>query len=272
MSIDEVFSFIHLSDTHLPASREESVNGVKPCLKLEETLSSISRLKFKSRFAIITGDLARNGEIEEYILLKEYVEELEELDIPVFLVLGNHDNRDNFRAVFQTENENGLVYYVKDIGRVRLIVLDTLIPRRHIGGFTGGQLEWLKNVLHNNPSQPTIIAFHHPVFRSWVKLLEGLFPSDQRRQFYQIIEDYNVLAVLNGHLHHNLTTIYNGVLHIQAGSTYNELYYNREEYWTKNALSYNQIIYQNSRLYVKTLSLPYDGRILSRGSLEIFLE
>jgi len=272
MSVDGVFSFIHLSDTHLPVSRGESVNGVKPYLKLEDTLSSISRLKCKPRFAIITGDLSRNGELGGYILLKEYVEELEEIDIPIFLVLGNHDNSDNFRAVFQTDPEKGLVYYVEDIGRVRLIVLDTVIPGRHIGGFNGDQLEWLRNVLHRNPSQPTIIAFHHPVFKFWVKLLEGIFPGDQRRRFYQIIEDYNVLAVMNGHLHHNLTTIYNGVLHIQAGSTYNELYYNKEEYWTKNALSYNQIIYQHNRLYLKTISLPYDERILSRGSLKIFLE
>jgi len=191
------------------------------------------------------------------------------------LTLGNHDNRENFRDIFQTDTLNGPYNYVTEFDEFRIIVLDTMVPGRtrgpETGSFTGDQLQWLQDVLHKNPKQSTIIALHHPINLTSLNLLDKSYGNAQRNRFYQIIDGCNVLCILNGHLHHNQTTMVNGVLHCQASSTYAELSYNDEEYWLWNTLGYNQIIYQNSSLYVKSLSLPYDGRLLAKGSIQQLL-
>jgi 3',5'-cyclic AMP phosphodiesterase CpdA len=272
MSLDDIFSFIHLSDTHIPEKRDETVNGVQPYLKLENTINTITQLKIKPKFTIITGDLSQDGNLQGYKLLKQYTKKLEKENIPTLLTLGNHDNRENFRTIFHTEQVKGPYYYVTEKHGIRIIVLDSLYPNRHIGRFTGDQLDWLKEELNSDKIKPTIIAFHHPIYRPWLPILSKIFDSVQREKFYEIIKGCNVLAVLNGHLHHNLLTYVDGVLHSQAGSTYVELFYNDVEFWTKNTLNFNQCIIQDGAFYVNNLMLPYDGRILGKGSLQILIE
>ena len=267
MGLDDVFSFIHLSDTHVPETREQVVNGIQPYLKLEDTLDSINQLEVKPTFALITGDLAGDGRVNQYRLLKKYTEKLDKNGIPTILALGNHDNRENYLEVFETELEDDRVYYLRDFNGLRVVVLDSLEYGCNAGSLGKDQIEWLKNVIQTNSSQPTIIALHHPLFKHWLVELETIFDPSEREIVHQILKGSNVLGIFNGHLHHNFTTFYNGVFHSQAGSTYAELIYNDKEYWTVNTLSYNQIIYENNILYVKNISLPYDRRKLSRGPI-----
>jgi hypothetical protein len=71
-----------------------------------------------------------------------------------------------------------------------------------------------------------------------------------------------VLVFLYGHLYYNQVTTVNGILHIQAGSTVAELNFNEEEFWIVNTSSYNQVIYRDGTFFVKTITLPYDRRVL----------
>ena len=72
----DTFNFVHLSDPHLPETKEETVSGVQPYKKLEDTLKSINKLELKPRFAIITGDLIKTEAIKGYKLLKQYTDRL----------------------------------------------------------------------------------------------------------------------------------------------------------------------------------------------------
>ena len=197
------------------------------------------------------------------------------MNLPTLLTLGNLDNRENFRKIFQTETVNGPYNYVTEIDEFRIIALDSMVPGRmtgpETGSFTGDQLSWLQDVLHRNPNHPTIIALHHPINLTSLDLFDKCYGTAQRNRFYQIIDGCNVLGIFNGHLHYNQTLMVNGVLHCQASSTYAGLSYNDEEYRLLNTLGYNQIIYQNNALYVKSVSLPCDGRILAKGSIQQLL-
>ncbi len=142
-----VFSFIHLSDPHIPETREGAINGVQPFKKLEDTINSITKLEYKPKFAIITGDLSQQGTVQGYKLLKQYIGKLEEKNIPTLLTLGNNDNRENYREIFQTKKQTGPLYYSIVFNEIRVIVLDSSVPGIRTGYFTGGQLEWLQNML-----------------------------------------------------------------------------------------------------------------------------
>ena len=269
--ISDGFSFIHLSDTHLLETPEEDTRGVKPYKKLQEAITSITQLEYKPNFSIITGDLTDNGSPQGYKQLKQQIARLEEHNIPTLLVLGNHDNREHFRQVFTTDSTNGPYYYSRELNGIRVIVLDSMNPGQDTGCFTGDQLSWLQSVLKESPNQPTIIALHHPVNLASLYLWDKSYGLDQRNRFYKIIDGCNILSILNGHLHHNQSLVVNGVLHLQATSTYAELCYNDDEYWLRNTLGYNQVIHRNNALYAKSITLPCDGRLLSKGSIKQLL-
>lgn len=267
------FNFIHLSDPHIPKNKEDTINGISPYEKLEKTINSITNLEYKPKFAIITGDLSQQGTIQGYKLLKQYIKKLEKENIPTLLTLGNNDNRSNFREIFNTPHENGPHYYSSCFEGVRLLVLDSSIPGKRTGYFMGDQLDWLRRQLESNPRKPTIIAFHHPIHQSFLHLLDNRnYDPNQRTRFYKIINGHNVLAILNGHLHHFQTTRVNDVLHCQASSTYAELVYNDKEFWVKNTLNYNQVIIRNETPYIKNITIPQDGRVIRNDSIDKLLE
>ena len=71
-----MFSFVHLSDLHLPPSETDTRHGIYPCLKLEDVVNSIDELEYVPSFAIITGDLSQGGTAQGYELVKRYTERL----------------------------------------------------------------------------------------------------------------------------------------------------------------------------------------------------
>ncbi len=260
-----MFSFLYISDLHMRPMGTETSYGVSPCQRLEHVIDSIERLEYSPSFAIITGDLSDGGTVEGYEQVRRYTEMLDEKGIRTLLATGNNDDRENYRRIFRTRPSREPIYYTEENGELHIIVLDSLHPGSWGGRFEGDQLDWLSEVLKKDPERPTIIAFHHPIYMSPHKAIDGrIFDGSQRDEFYRVVSRGNVLAFLYGHLHHNQVTTVNGVLHIQAGSTVAELNFNEEEYWIVNTSSYNQVIYRDGTLFVKTITLPYDGRVLVR--------
>jgi Icc protein len=268
-----MFSFLHLSDIHMPTLETETRHSVSPYQRLEHLINSIDKLEYPPSFAIITGDLSRDGTIEGYKLIKRHTERLNEMGIRTMLAMGNHDDRDNYRRVFRTPSPSGPIYYSEDQEPLRIVVLDSLHPGSHGGRFDDEQLNWLSEKLKSDHERPTIIAFHHPIYMSPQKVTDGkLFDRSQRDEFYRVASRSNVLAIIHGHLHNNQIGTVNGVLHVQAGSTMTELNFDEEEYWIVNTSSYNQVIFRVDMLFVKTKTLPYDGRVLARRPIEDLFE
>jgi len=272
-----MFSFLHLSDIHLPASETETSYGVSPHQRLGEVISSFDKLEYPPSFVVITGDLSAGSSLEGYESVMGYTEQLKKRGIRTIFTMGNHDDRDNFRKVFGEKPSSGPVHYRVEVGGLQILVLDTLntsfqLPRDRLGFFEGEQLKWLSEVLNEDPLRPTVIALHHPLLGSPHKMFSGsLFDDGQRDEFREVISGNNVLALLCGHLHHSQVTTVNGVLQVQAGSTVTELNVNEAEYWLKNTSSYNQIFYTEGNLFVQTIAMPSDGRVLVKGPIQDLL-
>lgn len=269
-----MFSFLHISDLHMLKSETETNHGISPYQRLGHVINSIEKLEYPPSFAIITGDLSTGGTVEGYELVRRYTKQLNEKGIHTMLTMGNHDDRENYRQIFQKKPSKDPIYYSEEYGELQIIILDTLNtsfqnPRERIGLFEGEQLNWLSEVINKDPARPTIIALHHPIYGSPHKVLSGrLFDRKQRDEFYKVVSRGNVLALLYGHLHHSQVTTVDGVLHVQAGSTVMELNINEEEYWLANTSSYNQVIYCDGTLFVQTITLPCDGRVLVRKPIQ----
>jgi len=188
-----------LADTHIPADVENNYRGFYPYRNLEKTVPDIVAASPDGVF--IAGDLARlTGEPGDYANLKKLLSPAAE-QTPVFMALGNHDNRENFLTVFdETLGEKppvkGKHVTIVEKAPVRIIMLDSLLYVNKVPGLLGkSQRQWLDNYLKECDDTPTILCFHHTLSDGDGDLL------DVPRLFRMIRPIRKVKAIVYGHSH-----------------------------------------------------------------------
>lgn len=204
-----IFTDIHFNVEHL--DRE-----INPVERLESGLRHTQKYIPNLNHIIITGDLTHHGDIASYELLKKT---LAQFPFSFELMLGNHDNRENFLSVFPDTivNANGHVQRIIDTDSHRLILLDTLdgppydYPLSHRGVLCDKRLSWLDNQLDSAENRRCIIFMHHHPhdagFRAMdtIKLVNG-------DAFYEVIERHNnVQHISFGHIHRTISGHHRGI-------------------------------------------------------------
>jgi len=188
-----------LADTHIPADINNNYRGFFPYQNLQKVIPDI--ISALPDGVAIAGDLARlTGQLGDYANLKKLLEPIAEKR-PVFMALGNHDNRENFLNIFGKTPD--LKPFVKDkyiiiVKRppIRLIILDSLFYVNKVPGLLGkAQRQWLENYLKECDDTPTILCFHHTLGDGDGDLL------DVPRLFSIIKPIRKVKAILYGHSH-----------------------------------------------------------------------
>lgn len=159
---------------------------------------------------VMSGDLTEFGDRESYERLAEAVSIC---PFPVLPMTGNHDLREPLLAAFpQTRSEDGFVHYGVDCGDFRLLLLDTLEDGRHGGGFCETRARWLDAQLSAEPEKPVVIAMHHPPFEAGISWLDSSAREPWIRNFTAALAGHSqVRAIVSGHLHRNIHTLWNGV-------------------------------------------------------------
>ena len=188
-----------LADTHIPADVDNNYRGFYPYQNLQKIVPEIASAS--SEGVTIAGDLARlTGELGDYANLKKLLSPLAEKK-PVFMALGNHDNRDNFVKVLEnTPGEKqpvkGKHVVVVNKPHARLIMLDSLLYANKVPGLLGkSQREWLESYLKKCDDTPTLLCFHHTLEDGDDDLLDVL------RLFRMIEPIRKVKAIVYGHSH-----------------------------------------------------------------------
>jgi Icc protein len=151
---------------------------------------------------VVTGDIANTPTDAEYERARML---LDELAAPVYVLPGNHDDRDALRRHFPlpaTEAEH--LSYVADLGPIRMIALDTVRPAESGGQLDGPRLAWLKTALAANRTTPTLLAMHHPPLDIGQSGMDAIgIPEPQRRALGAILAHHpQVHRIISGHVHH----------------------------------------------------------------------
>jgi 3',5'-cyclic AMP phosphodiesterase CpdA len=179
--------------------------------RLDRTLRALVAMVPRPDLLLITGDLAEEGDDEvSYARLKEA---LAGLPFPVFMAMGNHDSRDAFRRAFPNAPaaEDGFVHYAIDDLPLRILVLDTLEPGRHGGGFCETRADWLSARLAEAPDRPTLIVLHHPPIETGLSWMTENPEAGWTRRLETIVAAQgNVVAMIAGHLHRPVITQWAG--------------------------------------------------------------
>ncbi|PZM12972.1 phosphodiesterase [Rhizobium tubonense] len=191
---------IHLSDIHMcPVG--ERVIGFDPAARLLSVIDIINTEHSNSDLCIVSGDLTDAGDETSYRRLKEI---LTAISVPTHLMLGNHDKRAAFRAVFDDafDDGNGFVQGAIDFAGGRLVMLDTLDEDQPSAGFLcEKRLNWLENELQNNPEAPTLIFLHHPPFPLGVEYFDAMLLRNGGDLERLLDQHSSVSHVTFGHVH-----------------------------------------------------------------------
>ncbi len=201
-----------ISDLHIKPERQLAYGVVDTATMLERCIAHIGRLPQRPDAVIATGDLVDGGTSAEYALLREL---LSPLTMPVYLMPGNHDERQALRQVFDDHHylhsTSAFIQYVIDDFPLRLIALDTVIPGQSGGALCDARLTWLDRALIAS-GKPTVIALHHPPFTTGIGHMDRI-ALDSSDKLQRIIARHpQVERVIAGHLHRPITVRFGGTI------------------------------------------------------------
>ncbi|MGG1944105.1 phosphodiesterase [Trinickia sp. NRRL B-1857] len=204
-----------ISDLHIKRPGALAYRRVDTAAYLERCVARLIALEPKPDALVITGDLVDLGTLVEYEALKKL---LAPLTMPVYLLVGNHDERQALRAVFADHaylhTGGEFVHYAVDVGPLRLIALDSQMPRQGGGHLCETRLAWLDAQLAASQGKPVVLALHHPPFVSGIGHMDRqrLDPASAE-QLAAIVSRYpNVERVICGHVHRPIFTRFAGTI------------------------------------------------------------
>jgi 3',5'-cyclic AMP phosphodiesterase CpdA len=210
------FLLAQLTDPHIGATW----GPADPIAGLEAVVQAVGQLETPVDAVVISGDLVDNGLDSEYERLAQIVGRV---GVPVHVLPGNHDDRDRLRDHFAVEGRPGSpVQYSVDLGPMRLVALDTTRPGHDGGEVDRDRLAWLDQTLAGATSTPTLIAMHHPPFRTTLPAFDpiGLPEADQRALQQVVARHGQVRALVAGHIHRTSAATVAGRPALTVLSTY----------------------------------------------------
>ena len=212
-----------ISDPHIVPKGTLAYGRVDTGRMLQRCVQKILALPRLPDAVVATGDLTDHGTLDEYELLAEL---LAPLQMPVYLVAGNHDDAQVLRSVFHTHahrvNKEGFLQYVVDDFDVRLVVLDTTIPGEPGGQLCAQRLQWLDHTLAES-DHPTIIAQHHPPFATGLSIMDRMSLANPDAEAAVIVRHAHVQCVISGHFHRTIQARFAGTVASVCPSTAHQL-------------------------------------------------
>ena len=222
--IEQYKKIIIISDIHL-VKKGEKVKGIRTSESLSNAVRHIMIHQTDAEYVLFTGDLTHSGKTSEYRLLKKLISPLQ---LPITFLLGNHDNRSNFYAVFPevASDPNGFLQYCFKVNNKFFVCLDTLncnpdIGVKHAGFLCEERLAWLEEKLLILKDENIVICMHHPHFDVGFQKMDKikLWNSDQ---FLKLLKTHkSINYIITGHIHRRISGVTDGI----NFSTFNSVSY-----------------------------------------------
>jgi 3',5'-cyclic AMP phosphodiesterase CpdA len=200
-------TLLHLSDTHIFSSDDERLFGQDTLQNLRNVLARVDDSDIAPDAMVISGDLANNGDVAAYRRLRAVLDPwCARTGVLLIAAMGNHD----VRAAFSQEMlAGGPTEYVKWIGDLRVVILDSSVPGAVHGETRPDQLEWLRAELATPAPEGSVLVFHHPPTIEPGPLVD-MFRLHGADELEAVVRGSDVVAVLAGHVHHTVTGAFGG--------------------------------------------------------------
>ncbi len=213
----DTLTISHISDIHLYHGRDHFANYIQEVNMFDPDL------------IICSGDVVQEEPVASHW---DYLQsELREIEVPSFLIPGNHDHSGSNGRIYQ--QYGGLLNYYVVLGDFLIVAIDSDLE----GDAWWEQFYWVESVLESYPDKVKILSWHHPLFSSefeddngtvtggniygsWENItdlapvmyftwiVDGQ-PSVAAKELLRIIEENDVRVILNGHVHRDIIYVLN---------------------------------------------------------------
>jgi 3',5'-cyclic AMP phosphodiesterase CpdA len=204
---------VQLTDTHIREPGRLAYGRIDTAPYLRRAVASVRALRQRPDAVVITGDLSDFGRPAEYAHLAELLAPLD--DLPVYLLPGNHDDRDALRRGFPGHGylgaPGGFIQYSVPVGGLRLVALDTTTPGQPHGELCAERLAWLAAELDRRTGQPVVVAMHHPPFDTLIGHMDRIGLREGAPALEALVRRHpNVERLICGHLHRAIEARFGG--------------------------------------------------------------
>ena len=241
-----VVRLTHFTDPHLYASETEALRGVATLPALTAALARAQSHDWPPDELLVTGDIVQDdpGGYPHFRRL------LGALGLPVLCIPGNHDEPQAMRR--ELAGEPFILGGHVDLGRWRIVLLDSCLPGAAGGRQSSAALGELDAALGSAGKRHCMVCLHHhpvPMSSRWLDRV-GL---ENAAEFLATIDRHpNVRAVVWGHVHQSYDALRKGVRLLATPSTCAQFLPNSDDF----ALDPRPPAY-------RTLELRADGSLLT---------
>jgi len=230
--------FAVISDPHISIPQQKGVTdgyklGLKSVVLTETVVAELNKVK-GLKFVLVAGDLTQDAEPWNIDELRRI---LDQLTVPYYVVLGNHDlsrvphemkdqpvtlSKYSVAGAFIGRSGGmvpGMTYYSHEVARdLVLVAFDTsraqvYSPEAKLNDFGGkmdaAQMRWLEDTLKANRKKTVIILTHHNL----VPWCEGDRTNHNSFGWFRLDNSEAVKAILN---RHNVKLVFSGHRHIST--------------------------------------------------------
>jgi Icc protein len=241
-----VVRLTHFTDPHLYGDESGSLRGVATLPALKAALAHAQAHDWPPDALLVTGDLVQDDPAG----YPHFRRLLGALGLPVLCVAGNHDEPQALRRELR-----GAPFVVGghlDLGRWRIVLLDSCNPGSAGGRLSAETLAQLDDALGSAGKRHCMVCLHHhpvPTQSRWLDRV-GL---ENAPEFFETIDRHrNVRAIVWGHVHQTYDGLRKGVRLLATPSTCAQFLPNADDF----ALDHKPPGY-------RTLELRADGSLLT---------
>ena len=202
--------FIQITDTHL-TPKDAMLHGLNPYDRLKACIDDIIGNHGDAELCVITGDLAHTGNPDAYVDLRTC---LSGLPMPVYLLAGNHDRRDEIQAVFPDNpvDPDGFIQFEIDCSAGKFLMLDTVEEGKGWGSYCKKRLAWLRDALDRSYDRNVYLFMHHPPFDVGIPSVDRLGLDADGAKMSEVLTGYdNIRHLFFGHVHRPIAGSWQGI-------------------------------------------------------------
>jgi 3',5'-cyclic-AMP phosphodiesterase len=228
------FSFIFFTDTHLQPELN-AAEGTSMAFRKARTI--------RADFAIGGGDFVFDASAvprgRALSLYDMYTKAEQDLGLKIYHTIGNHDvigagadlisPSDPIYGKRMWSQRFGETYYSFDHKGYHFVVLDSIEyqpDHTFIGRIDADQMQWLTKDLAAQPKgTPVIVVVHMPLASSAFSYdgpeaykTASMIVVTNAREVISLLDEYNVIAVLQGHTHINEEVVWRGKTFLTSGA------------------------------------------------------
>jgi len=203
----------HFTDPHLYGDEKESLRGVPTLPALTAALAHARMRDWPPDAVLVTGDLVQDDPGG----YRHFRRMFGALGLPVLCLPGNHDEPAAMRRELAGKpfTLGGFV----DLGRWRIVLLDSCIPGAASGALSAEALANLEQALATAGSRHCMVCLHHHPVAMSSRWLDRVGLTNATEFLHLIDAHQNVRAIVWGHVHQSFDALRKGVRLLATPST-----------------------------------------------------